>query len=43
MIPEHINLNYAARGKSVTSKIECKSDISDLIGKTMNMKSMIKD
>ncbi|MCL4311324.1 MAG: transposase [Candidatus Thermoplasmatota archaeon] len=38
-----INLNYAIRGKSVTSKIECKSEISDLIGKTMNMESMIKD
>ena len=42
-IPEHINLNYAIRGKSVTSKIECKSEISDLIGKTMNMENMIKD
>ncbi len=31
------------RGKSVTSKIECKSDIYDLIGKTMDMESMIKD
>ena len=40
---KHINLNYAARGKSVTSKIECKSEISDIIGKTMNMESMIKD
>ncbi|WP_298407866.1 transposase [Ferroplasma sp.] len=38
-----INLNYAIRGKSVTSKIECKSEISDLIGKTMDMESMIKD
>ena len=38
-----INLNYAIRGKNVTSKIECKSEISDLIGKTMNMESMIKD
>ena len=38
-----INLNYAIRGKSVTSKIECKSEISDLIGKTMDMQSMIKD
>jgi hypothetical protein len=40
---KYINLNYAIRGKSVTSKIECKSEISDLIGKTMNMESMIKD
>ena len=38
-----INLNYAIRGKSVTSKIECKSEISNLIGKTMNMESMVKD
>ena len=30
----------AIRGKSVTSKIECKSEISDLIGKTMNMESL---
>ncbi|EQB71092.1 MAG: hypothetical protein AMDU4_FER2C00201G0009 [Ferroplasma sp. Type II] len=41
-IPEHINFNYAARGKSVTIKLECKSEISDIIGKTMNMESMIK-
>ena len=38
-----INLNYAIRGKSVTSKIECKSEISELIRKVMNLESMIKD
>ena len=38
-----INLNYAARGKSVTVKMECKSDISELIRKAMNLESMIKD
>ena len=32
-----------ARGKSVTVKMECKSDISKLIGKAMNLESMIKD
>ena len=38
-----INLNYAARGKSVTVKIECKSDISELIRKAMDLESMVKD
>jgi transposase len=38
-----INLNYAARGKSVTVKMECKSDISKLIGKAMNLESMVKE
>jgi len=42
-IPEHINLDYAERGKSVTIKLECKSEISDIIGKIMDMESMIKD
>jgi len=38
-----INLNYAARGKSVTVRMECKSDISELIRKAMNLESMIKE
>jgi len=38
---KEINLNYAARGKSVTWKIECKSDISDLIRKTLNLEGSI--
>ena len=37
-----INLNYAARGKSVTWKIECKSYISELIVRAMNLESMVK-
>ena len=38
-----INLNYAANGKSVTWRIECKSDISELMVKTMNLESMVKN
>ena len=38
-----INLNYAARGKSVTVRMECKSDISELIRKAMDLESMVKD
>ena len=38
-----INLNYAARGKSVTVKMECKSDISELIRKAMDLESMVKE
>ena len=37
-----ININYAANGRSVTWRIECKSDISGLIVKTMNLESMVK-
>ena len=32
-----------ARVKSVTVRMECKSDISKLIGKAMDLESMIKD
>jgi len=38
-----INLIYAANGKRVTRKIECKSHISDLIRRTMNLEGMMKD
>ncbi len=37
-----INLNYAANGRSVTWRIECKSDISKLLVKTMNLESIVK-
>ena len=32
-----------ARGKSVTGRMECKSDISKLIRKAMDLESMVKD
>ncbi|MHB1470384.1 MAG: hypothetical protein ACYCSA_01830 [Thermoplasmataceae archaeon] len=32
-----------ARVKSVTVKMECKSDVSELIRKAMNLESMIKE
>ena len=38
-----ININYAASGRSVTWKIECKSDISELLVKTMNLETMVKN
>jgi len=38
-----INLIYAANGKQVTEKIECKSHISDLIRRTMNLEGMMKE
>ena len=38
----NINLNYVATGRSVTWRIECKSNISGLIVKTMNLESMVK-
>ncbi len=38
-----INLNYAANGKSVAWRIECKSDISELLVKTMNLESMVEN
>ncbi|MHB8561621.1 MAG: transposase, partial [Thermoplasmataceae archaeon] len=38
-----INLNYAARGKSVTVRMECKSDVSELIRKAMDLESMVKE
>ena len=38
-----INLIYAANGKRVTRKIECKSHISDLIRRTMNLEGMMKE
>ena len=38
-----ININYAASGKSVAWKIECKSDISELLVKTMDLESMVKN
>ena len=37
-----INLNYAANGRNVTWRIECKSDISKLLVKTMNLESIVK-
>ena len=37
-----ININYAARGKSVTWRIECKSDISELVIKAMGLERMVK-
>ena len=41
--PKDINLNYAVSGKSVVWKIECKSDISELLVKTMNLESMVEN
>ena len=38
-----INLIYTANGKQVTEKIECKSHISDLIRRTINLEGMMKD
>ena len=38
-----ININYAASGRSITWKIECKSDISELLVKTMNLETMVKN
>jgi len=38
-----INLIYAANGKQVIEKIECKSHISDLIRRTMNLEGMMKE
>ena len=38
-----ININYAASGRSVKWKIECKSDISELLVKTMNLETMVKN
>lgn len=38
-----ININYAIRGKDVISKIEFKSDMAALIGKVLNIESMITD
>lgn len=38
-----INLIYATNGKSVITRIECKSDISELIVRTMDLESMVKD
>jgi len=38
-----INLIYAANGKHVTEKIECKSHVSDLIRRTMNLEGMMKE
>ncbi len=38
-----ININYAANGRSVTWRIECKSDISKLLVKTMNLESLVKN
>jgi hypothetical protein len=40
---KHINLSYVARGRSVTVRIEYKSNISELIRKVMKLESMIKD
>jgi len=37
-----ININYAIKGKSVTSKIECKSDIAVLIKDTMEFEKPAK-
>ena len=37
-----ININYAARGKSLAWRIECKSGISELIVRAMNLESMEK-
>ena len=38
-----ISLNYAANGKSVAWRIECKSDISKLLVKTMNLESRVEN
>jgi len=38
-----INIIYAANGKMVTRKIECKSHISDLIIRTINLEGIMKD
>ena len=37
-----MNLNYAAKGKMVTSRLECKSPESEAIRKTLGLESMIK-
>ena len=37
-----MNLNYAAKGKMVTSRLECKSPESEAIRKTLRLESMIK-
>lgn len=38
-----ISTNYAVRGKSVLSKLEFKSEIAELMGKTMKLENMIRD
>jgi len=38
-----INIIYAANGKMVTRKIECKSHISDIIRRKMNLEGIMKD
>ncbi len=38
-----INIDYAIRGKSVMSRLEFKSDVAELMGKTMKLENMIRD
>jgi transposase len=38
-----ININYAARGRGVTWKIECKSEISEHIVRIMNLENMVRN
>ena len=38
-----ININYAASRRSATWRIECKSDISELLVKTMHLEAMVKN
>ena len=37
-----ININYAIKGKIVTTKIECKSDIAVMIRDTMEFEKLAK-
>jgi hypothetical protein len=38
-----ININYALKGKKVVHKLECKSEVSELICSALNLAGMIKD
>ncbi|WP_393971092.1 transposase [Oxyplasma meridianum] len=38
-----IKLNYAARGKRVVEKIECKSQVSETINGVMKLESIVRD
>ncbi len=38
-----ITLNYAAKGKIVTSRLECKSPKSEVIRKVMKLESFVKE
>ncbi|MGP6240452.1 hypothetical protein ACNF40_08640 [Cuniculiplasma sp. SKW4] len=40
---KEINLNYAENGSSVICRTECKSDISELIIRALDLKSILKD